>query len=65
MFRNDYFYLKDAVNESIENFKLIVSTEKVDDFLLAQKDLELGKMMAAGTRSIRLRRAAGQDGSSE
>jgi Caspase domain/Lecithin:cholesterol acyltransferase len=48
---DDYFYLKDAVNESIENFKLIVSTEKVDDFLLAQKDLELGKM-AAGTRSI-------------
>jgi len=48
---DDYFYLKDAVNESIESFKLIVSTEKVDDFLLAQKDLELGKM-AAGTRSI-------------
>jgi pimeloyl-ACP methyl ester carboxylesterase len=47
----DYFYLEDAVNESTENFKLIVSTEKVDDFLLSQQELELGKM-ARGTRAI-------------
>lgn len=41
---DEYLYLDEAVNESIENFKLIVSTEKVDDFLLVQEDLELGKM---------------------
>ena len=40
----DYFYLEDEDNESIENFKLIVSTEKVDDFLLSQDDLEMGKI---------------------
>jgi len=47
----DYFYLEDEVNESIENFKLIVSTEKVDDFLLGQDDIELGRF-ATGTRAI-------------
>jgi len=47
----DYFYLEGAANESIENFKLIVSTEKVDDFLLAQDGLDLG-MMATATRAI-------------
>jgi len=51
---HDYFYLdKDEINESIENFKLIVSTEKVDDFLLSQDDLEIGRIIssqrAAGT----------------
>src|SRR4029077_17579946 len=48
---DDYFYLEDPVNESVENFKLIVSSEKVDDFLLSQEGLELGKM-PAGTRAI-------------
>jgi pimeloyl-ACP methyl ester carboxylesterase len=50
----DYFYLEEGVNESIENFKLIASTEKVDDFLLSQEELELGKMlgMDKGTRAI-------------
>jgi len=43
---NDYFYLQDAANEAIDNFKLIVSTEKVDDFLLGQEPLELGGMAA-------------------
>ena len=47
----DYFYLEGAANESIENFKLIVSTEKVDDFLLGQEALELGKIVTA-TRAI-------------
>ena len=47
----DYFYLKDAANESIDNFKLIVSTEKVDDFLLTQKALVLGRILPA-TRCI-------------
>ncbi|MGH7495080.1 MAG: caspase family protein [bacterium] len=43
----DYFYLEDNVNESLENFKLIVSTEQVDDFLLSQDDLELGKIISS------------------
>ena len=47
----DYFYLEDENNESIENFKLIVSTEKVDDFLLSQDDLEMGKI-ASSARAI-------------
>ncbi|MDM0116134.1 caspase family protein [Variovorax sp. J22R133] len=48
---SDYFYLEDGVNEAIENFKLIVSTEKVDDFLLGQEALELGQVVR-GTRAI-------------
>lgn len=44
---DDYFHLEDDVNESLENFKLIVSTEPVDDFLLAQEDLELGKVVSS------------------
>ena len=47
----DYFYLEDGDNESIENFKLIVSTEKVDDFLLSQDGLAMGKTVR-GTRTI-------------
>jgi len=47
----DYFYLKDGSNESIENFKLIVSTEKVDDFLLSQNALAMGKIVPV-TREI-------------
>ncbi len=43
----DYFYLEDHANESLENFKLIVSTERVDDFLLSQDDLELGKIISS------------------
>lgn len=44
---NDYFYLEENVNKAIENFKLIVSTEKVDDFLLSQDDLEIGQLISA------------------
>lgn len=39
---SDYFHLDEGINQSLEHFKLIVSTEKVDDFLLAQEGLELG-----------------------
>ncbi len=39
-----YLFLDDAENESVEIFKLIVSTEKIDDFLLTQEDLELGQI---------------------
>jgi pimeloyl-ACP methyl ester carboxylesterase len=51
---DDYFYLQERDNESIENFKLIISTEKVDDFLLTQDELVLGEIAAAraGTRAI-------------
>jgi len=39
-----YFWLPDEINQSIENYKLIVSTEKVDGFLLNQDYLEIGKL---------------------
>jgi pimeloyl-ACP methyl ester carboxylesterase len=49
---DDYFHLStDTETESIENFKLIVSTEPVDDFLLAQDPLILGAT-ASSTRAI-------------
>jgi hypothetical protein len=38
----DYFLLPDGVDASVERFKLVVATERVDDFLLAQPELELG-----------------------
>ena len=44
---NDFFYLEDGVDEAIEHFMLMVSTEKVDDFLLTQDDLVLGGIAAA------------------
>ncbi len=39
---DDRFYLEDGVDESTERFKLLVATEKVDDFLLAQSPLSMG-----------------------
>ncbi len=39
-----FFALPEDASEDIDNFKLIVSTEKVDDFLLAQDELEIGKV---------------------
>jgi pimeloyl-ACP methyl ester carboxylesterase len=47
----DYFYLEEDQNESLERFTLIVSTEPVDDFLLAQEDLEPGTI-ASSKRAI-------------
>lgn len=44
---NTTFYLSlddNEGDEAIHTFKLIVSTEKVDDFLLGQKPLEIGKI---------------------
>ena len=41
----------DGVDESIERFKLVVATEKVDDFLLAQPALTLGDEYGA-TRAV-------------
>jgi pimeloyl-ACP methyl ester carboxylesterase len=47
----DNFYLEDGVDEAVERFKLIVATEKVDDFLLAQNALTLGDEYGA-TRAL-------------
>lgn len=41
------FWVEEPANHASENFKLIVSTEKVDDFLLTQEALELGKILSA------------------
>ena len=38
----DHFLLPDGVDASVERFKLVVATERVDDFLLAQPELTLG-----------------------
>jgi pimeloyl-ACP methyl ester carboxylesterase len=50
------FWVDDPANESVEHLKLIVSTEKVDDFLLSQEELELGRMLSA-TRGFGAARA--------
>lgn len=43
----DYIYLPGGIDAAMDSFKLIVSTERVDDFLLIQEDLELGKIRSA------------------
>lgn len=49
----DYFYLPEEANEAVDTFKLIVSTEKVDDFLLVQDGLQLGQIITLrGLRAI-------------
>lgn len=45
------FFLEDGQNESIEQIKLVVSTERIDDFLLGQDALVLGHIESP-TRSI-------------
>lgn len=55
----DYFELADGVDESLENFKLLVSTERIDDFLLSQDALDLGALVT-GTRGIGSVKAAGK-----
>lgn len=42
------FHLGDDAHEEIDRFKLIASTEKVDDYLLQQDDLELGATVRGG-----------------
>ncbi|MEO5820213.1 MAG: caspase family protein [Vicinamibacteraceae bacterium] len=39
----DDFYLEDGVDQSVEPFTLVIATEKVDDFMLAQPSLTLGE----------------------
>ncbi len=41
--------LPDGVDEAVDTFKLIVSTEKVDSFLLEQANLQLGKIISVAT----------------
>lgn len=38
----DVFCLEDGRDEAVDRFKLIVSTERIDDFLLSQETLALG-----------------------
>jgi hypothetical protein len=38
--------LPDGIDENVDTFKLLVSTEPVDDFLLMQPELELGKILS-------------------
>jgi len=40
----EYLDLAEEADEGTDIFKLLVSTEKVDDFLLEQDDLEIGKI---------------------
>ena len=41
------FWVDEPANQATENFKLIVSTEKVDDFLLTQDALEIGNILSS------------------
>jgi pimeloyl-ACP methyl ester carboxylesterase len=43
---DDYFYLPEEKNEAVDTFKLIISTEPVDDFLLAQNELNIGEIVS-------------------
>jgi hypothetical protein len=59
--RDDYFWV-DAERgevESIDRFKLIASTERVDGFLLEQQELERGKTRS-GTRALGSARKIGR-----
>jgi pimeloyl-ACP methyl ester carboxylesterase len=46
-------YLEDDVNESIDTFQLIVSTEQVDAFLLEQAGIELGAIVPVPLATLR------------
>ncbi len=41
-----HFKLPEGIDTSVDTFKLLVSTEPVDDFLLMQPELELGKILS-------------------
>jgi hypothetical protein len=43
---NDVIKLPEGTDEVVDTFKLLVSTEPVDDFLLMQPGLELGKILS-------------------
>ncbi|MEO8360538.1 MAG: caspase family protein [Vicinamibacteria bacterium] len=50
----DFFFLEKGQTETVEKFKLIVSTEKVDDFLIAQPTLTDFLEARRATRDISL-----------
>ncbi len=54
----DTFNLPDGVDQSLERFTLIVGTEKIDDFLLAQPELSLGDEYGATRAAIELAEAS-------
>ena len=50
---NDYFFLPETKNQSIDVFKLIISTEPTDTFDIAQNPVEdIGKTRELNTRDI-------------
>ena len=59
---DEYFWVAEDENETIDRFKLIVSTERVDGFLLELPDLERGATLAASTamRTLGAARRIGQ-----
>jgi hypothetical protein len=44
--KKDYIKLPEGIDEAEDNFKLVVSTEPMDDFLLVQPKLELEKIVS-------------------
>jgi len=44
--KKDYIKLPEGIDEAEDNFKLLVSTEPMDGFLLVQPELELGKIVS-------------------
>lgn len=42
-----YIKLPDGTDENVDTYKLLVSTEPVDDFLLIQPELEMGKILSS------------------
>ncbi len=44
--------MQDGVDFSVETLKLIISTERIDDFLLAQDELQIGKIWAGDRGSL-------------
>jgi hypothetical protein len=42
----EYISLPEGIDAAMDRFKLIVGTERVDDFLLIQEELELGKILS-------------------
>jgi pimeloyl-ACP methyl ester carboxylesterase len=54
---DDYFWLEDGTDQAVETYKLFITTERADGFLIEQEDLpiggELGTLRATGARKPR------------
>lgn len=44
--------MQDGIDFSVETLKLIISTERIDDFLLAQDELQIGKVWSGDRGSL-------------